>query len=145
MPVCVAFPEHVLYRHVQPGRPPALPGAQQPGRGGLRKGFLRRRREAAFGGERTALRCLRDGLFHPLLRDGLSERRRHARGRLHSPRPQRRGARSDPLIVAGGICAMANPEPMSPFFDLFIMGDVEACLPPFIERYLRRGRRQRDE
>ena len=32
---------------------------------------------------------------------------------------------------------MANPEPLSPFFDLFLMGDVETCVPPFIDRYLR--------
>ena len=51
----------------------------------------------------------------------------------------------DPVIVAGGICAMANPEPMSPFVDLFIMGDVESCLPPFIERYLRVRKKQRAE
>ena len=51
----------------------------------------------------------------------------------------------DPIIVAGGICAMANPEPMSPFVDLFIMGDVESCLPPFIERYLRARKKQRAE
>ena len=48
-----------------------------------------------------------------------------------------------PLLVAGGVCAMANPEPLSPFFDLFLMGDVETCLHAFIERYLqvRGGRR----
>ncbi len=54
-------------------------------------------------------------------------------------------SRNDPVIVAGGICAMANPEPMSPFVDLFIMGDVESCLPPFIERYLRVRKKQRAE
>jgi radical SAM superfamily enzyme YgiQ (UPF0313 family) len=41
-----------------------------------------------------------------------------------------------PLVVAGGICVMANPEPLSAFFDLFLMGDVETCLNPFMERYL---------
>jgi radical SAM superfamily enzyme YgiQ (UPF0313 family) len=51
----------------------------------------------------------------------------------------------DPIIVAGGICVMANPEPMSPFVDLFIIGDVESCLPPFIERYLRVKKKQRAE
>ncbi len=53
--------------------------------------------------------------------------------------------RSDPLIVGGGMCVMANPEPMSPFFDLFIMGDVEACLPQFIGRYLETRKKQRDD
>ncbi len=49
-----------------------------------------------------------------------------------------------PLVVGGGICAMANPEPLSAFFDLFILGDVEACLPPFVERYVeeRGGKRK---
>jgi radical SAM superfamily enzyme YgiQ (UPF0313 family) len=52
---------------------------------------------------------------------------------------------SDPIVVGGGICAMANPEPVSSFFDLFILGDVEACLSLFIERYLtERGRRRED-
>ena len=40
-----------------------------------------------------------------------------------------------PLRVAGGICAMANPEPVSAFFDLFILGDVEATLPQFMDRF----------
>ena len=31
---------------------------------------------------------------------------------------------------------MANPEPLAAFFDLFLMGDVETCIPPFMERYL---------
>jgi len=40
-----------------------------------------------------------------------------------------------PLRVAGGICAMANPEPVSAFFDLFILGDVEATLSRFMDRF----------
>jgi radical SAM superfamily enzyme YgiQ (UPF0313 family) len=48
-----------------------------------------------------------------------------------------------PLIVGGGICAMANPEPLSAFFDIFILGDVEACLPLFMERYIEeRGKKK---
>jgi len=43
---------------------------------------------------------------------------------------------SAPIVVAGGICAMANPEPVSSFIDLFLLGDIEACIPPFIEKYL---------
>ncbi len=56
----------------------------------------------------------------------------------------RRGP-NDPVIVAGGICVMANPEPMSAFVDLFIMGDVESCLPPFIETYLGARKKGRAE
>ena len=44
--------------------------------------------------------------------------------------------KDSPIIVAGGVCAMANPEPLAAFFDLFLMGDVETCIPPFMERYL---------
>ncbi len=61
------------------------------------------------------------------------------------PLASRERGPDDPLIVAGGICVMANPEPMSPFFDLFIMGDVESCLPPFIERYLQAREKKRAE
>jgi radical SAM superfamily enzyme YgiQ (UPF0313 family) len=41
-----------------------------------------------------------------------------------------------PLVVAGGICAVTNPEPVAELFDLFIMGDIEATLPAFMEEYL---------
>jgi radical SAM superfamily enzyme YgiQ (UPF0313 family) len=41
-----------------------------------------------------------------------------------------------PLIIGGGVCAMANPEPLSAFFDLFILGDVEVCLEPFLNRFM---------
>ncbi len=40
-----------------------------------------------------------------------------------------------PLVVAGGICVMANPEPLHAFFDLFILGDVESTVAPFVEAY----------
>lgn len=42
----------------------------------------------------------------------------------------------DPIIVGGGICAMANPEPVAGMFDLFVMGDIEATLPSFMETFL---------
>ncbi|MHB8109424.1 MAG: radical SAM protein [Syntrophorhabdaceae bacterium] len=41
----------------------------------------------------------------------------------------------DPLVIAGGICVIANPEPVSPFFDLMILGDIEATIPPFMDRF----------
>jgi radical SAM superfamily enzyme YgiQ (UPF0313 family) len=40
---------------------------------------------------------------------------------------------------------MGNPEPVSSFFDLFLMGDVEACLPDFMERYLETRGKKRTE
>jgi len=42
----------------------------------------------------------------------------------------------DPIVVAGGICVMANPEPVSRFVDLFIVGDVEATVPLFMKKYM---------
>lgn len=35
---------------------------------------------------------------------------------------------SDPLVIAGGPCGQ-NPEPMSPFIDVFVIGDGESSLP----------------
>ena len=52
------------------------------------------------------------------------------------PLPARSRRSGDPLIVAGGICVMANPEPLAGLFDFFIMGDIEAVIPPFMSRFL---------
>jgi radical SAM superfamily enzyme YgiQ (UPF0313 family) len=41
-----------------------------------------------------------------------------------------------PLVIAGGVCVMANPEPVAPFFDLMVLGDIEATLPQFMERFV---------
>jgi radical SAM family uncharacterized protein len=38
----------------------------------------------------------------------------------------------DPLVIAGGPLAL-NPEPLSPFVDLFLMGDGEELLPAFLD------------
>jgi len=45
----------------------------------------------------------------------------------------------DPLIIGGGPC-MANPEPVAPFFDLFVIGDGEV-LAARILRCIGEGRR----
>lgn len=44
----------------------------------------------------------------------------------------------EPLIIGGGVCAF-NPEPLAPFFDLFVIGDGEEALPELLEVY-REGR-----
>lgn len=36
-----------------------------------------------------------------------------------------------PLVVGGGIAVQINPEPLAPFFDLFLVGEAEELLPPF--------------
>jgi len=37
----------------------------------------------------------------------------------------------DPLVIGGGPCAF-NPEPLAPFFDFFILGESEECLPEIL-------------
>ena len=45
-----------------------------------------------------------------------------------------RSRRNDgvPLIMAGGVCAFLNPEPLAEFIDLFIIGEGEEVLPRLI-------------
>ena len=40
---------------------------------------------------------------------------------------------SHPIVIAGGPCITANPEPLSPFFDCFAIGEGEAILPAVVE------------
>lgn len=40
-----------------------------------------------------------------------------------------------PLIIGGGISITLNPEPLSDFFDLFLLGEAEESLPEFMRRY----------
>lgn len=42
---------------------------------------------------------------------------------------------SCPIIIAGGITSFLNPEPIALFFDLFLLGEAEANLDEFIERF----------
>jgi radical SAM superfamily enzyme YgiQ (UPF0313 family) len=42
---------------------------------------------------------------------------------------------SDPLVMAGGIAATLNPEPLSSFIDLFLLGEAEEALPEFAAQY----------
>jgi radical SAM superfamily enzyme YgiQ (UPF0313 family) len=48
---------------------------------------------------------------------------------------------SQPLVIAGGPCIMANPAPLSPFFDALAIGEAEPLLPeilPVISRGAKR-------
>ena len=51
--------------------------------------------------------------------------------------PLRREDRTerDPLIIAGGPCATANPLPLSDFIDIFVVGEAEAVLNDFLDLY----------
>jgi radical SAM superfamily enzyme YgiQ (UPF0313 family) len=40
-----------------------------------------------------------------------------------------------PLVVAGGVASFLNPEPLAPFIDCFFMGEAEALLPRFFDRF----------
>jgi radical SAM superfamily enzyme YgiQ (UPF0313 family) len=35
----------------------------------------------------------------------------------------------NPLVVGGGVATFINPEPLAPFFDLFVLGEAEPVLP----------------
>ena len=52
--------------------------------------------------------------------------------------PLKRKDRSenDPLIIAGGPCATANPMPLSDYIDVFIVGEGEYVINDFIDCYL---------
>ena len=39
---------------------------------------------------------------------------------------------SHPIVIGGGPCVTANPEPLSPFFDCFAIGEGEAMLPSLV-------------
>jgi len=49
--------------------------------------------------------------------------------------PLRRDERDEsrPLVIAGGPCATFNPEPLSEFVDVFVVGDSEDVLPKLVE------------
>ncbi|MBQ9376837.1 MAG: radical SAM protein [Schwartzia sp.] len=42
----------------------------------------------------------------------------------------------DPVVIAGGPCATFNPEPLSLFFDAFIIGEGEETVGRFMDAYL---------
>jgi radical SAM superfamily enzyme YgiQ (UPF0313 family) len=48
------------------------------------------------------------------------------------PESSHRGA-AHPLLIAGGVCAFSNPEPLAPFFDICFVGEAEEMLHEFID------------
>ncbi|MDA8165859.1 MAG: radical SAM protein [Desulfobacteraceae bacterium] len=46
-----------------------------------------------------------------------------------------------PLLVGGGVATFINPEPLAPFFDLLVIGEAEAALPPVLAALLAAGGR----
>ena len=43
---------------------------------------------------------------------------------------------NDPLIIAGGPCATANPMPLSDYIDIFIIGEGEQIIYKFLDKYI---------
>jgi radical SAM superfamily enzyme YgiQ (UPF0313 family) len=41
-----------------------------------------------------------------------------------------------PLVMAGGVAAFLNPEPLASFFDFFLLGEAEASLHAFVDLWL---------
>jgi radical SAM family uncharacterized protein len=54
-----------------------------------------------------------------------------------------------PLVIAGGVAVFLNPEPLSEFFDLFILGEAEEVIVEFLAVYRgvfsEWGRREKDD
>ena len=40
-----------------------------------------------------------------------------------------------PLVIAGGVTGFINPEPIAPFVDCFVLGEIEPCLDTFLDVY----------
>ncbi len=51
----------------------------------------------------------------------------------NTPLQASRRGDSDPLVIAGGPCITANPEPLAPFLDACAIGEGEAILPALID------------
>lgn len=56
--------------------------------------------------------------------------------------PAKGRGNKDPLVVAGGVCAFANPEPLADFIDLFFVGEAEALVDGFLGVCRRAGNKE---
>jgi len=54
-----------------------------------------------------------------------------------------------PLVIGGGVAVFLNPEPLSEFFDLFVIGEAEEVIREFIDAYrsafLVKGEREKED
>lgn len=51
------------------------------------------------------------------------------------PLPAAERGSPHPLVMAGGVACFLNPEPIAPFLDCLLIGEAEAILPGFLERF----------
>lgn len=42
---------------------------------------------------------------------------------------------TDPIVIAGGPCATFNPQPLTPFIDVFVIGEGEEVIQDFLDVY----------
>jgi len=63
------------------------------------------------------------------------------------PTESRHRGKGHPLVMAGGVSVFLNPEPLSQFFDLFILGEAEEVITEFLEacRLHFSGRQKKDD
>ena len=63
------------------------------------------------------------------------------------PVESRHRGKGHPLVMAGGVSIFLNPEPLSQFFDLFILGEAEEVIGEFLEAYRLHfsGRQKKDD
>jgi hypothetical protein len=73
-------------------------------------------------------------LLHPLLRARLSQYREMLEGSKVAVLAGSEGGA--PRSSSPGDLRYCEPEPVSPFFDLMVMGDIEATVPSFMERFI---------
>ena len=52
-------------------------------------------------------------------------------------------------MIAGGVAVFLNPEPLSEFFDLFVLGEAEEVIVEFLEVYRdafpEKGKKEKDD
>jgi radical SAM family uncharacterized protein len=53
----------------------------------------------------------------------------------HIPAESHHRGNRHPLVIGGGVSIFLNPEPLSEFFDLFILGEAEEVIIEFLEVY----------
>jgi radical SAM family uncharacterized protein len=46
----------------------------------------------------------------------------------------------EPVVLMGGVCAFSNPEPMTPFMDLVVVGEGEELVGELVQAYRETGR-----
>ena len=67
----------------------------------------------------------------------------------HIPSESRLRDEKHPWVIAGGVAVFLNPEPISEFFDLFILGEAEEVIGEFLEVCRQtlsdKGKRRKDD